>query len=631
MIGRARSLATGLGLGVGLAAALPFCRGLEDAYLLPQSLALAVSAALLVWALAERDLPATPVLALGAAFFAWRVFCHYVSPFGPEDGRFLQAQLPLAGLFFAGAGLLGAEGIGRKAAVYAVGAGALGAAFALASRWGWLPLDRGAVDLGFGNRAFGTLGNPDYLGGWLAPLLPVAAALTWAVRGRLRWPLLAALGLLAAALLASGARGSWLAGVAGLLAAAGAWGSARARRWALAGIGVAALLLLAGYLRFGLLRPSEAGGPARTPSRWTEAFDPRGDAWDSRRFMAATAWDLACEHPVLGVGGGAFTIEYLRRQGERLQRETAEPYRYTEDAHNDWVQCAAETGFPGLALGIALFALALGAAAGEGGPRGAAVAGALVAFGVQGCFHFPWDIPASAGLASLALGAAAACGARRRLRVAPLACWCFTGVLVLCTALLLKRVAESSLLNAGASLEAEAASRPLAEVLLKKAGTLERGDERIWSRLGGLSAGRGDDAQAAECFSQALRILPTDAGAWTNLGMSLGRAGHAIEAEKALRQAVALNPRSKEAWADLAHALAAQNRLPEAVECARRGLIQAGGDAYTWFNLGALLYNQGHWSDAAQAFEKTLSYDAAWPQARTLLKDCRAREGSPRR
>ena len=37
----------------------------------------------------------------------------------------------------------------------------------------------------------------------------------------------------------------------------------------------------------------------------------------SRAFMASVALDLARERPVTGVGGGAFEMEYLRKDGSR--------------------------------------------------------------------------------------------------------------------------------------------------------------------------------------------------------------------------------------------------------------------------------------------------------------------------
>jgi tetratricopeptide (TPR) repeat protein len=612
---RRRALCLGLGLGLLAFSALFFFKPLEDAYVLPQRLGLALAALALSAGVWDLPLPSSRVFRLGLAFFAWRLFCHLVSPDDPAGLPWLLAQIPQWILFLTAAAALQEAAVRRKAAAVLLVAGSLGAAYALLAPLGWDPFAGGSVDLGFGRRAHGSLGNPDFLGGWLAMLLPLAVASAALSTGRARRWAAGAGALLALALLLTLARGSWAAAAVGSLTAGAVLGLRP--KLMVAGLWAGGLLLVAGLI------VSWGAGTAGLTGRLREAADLRSDAWGSRAFMASVALDLAREHPFTGVGGGAFEMEYLRRQGERLQTETAQPFRLTADAHNDWAQAAAETGFPGLLLWGLLFALAMRAAWLRGGGDGAAVAGALAAFGVQACFHFPWDIVPTAGLALLALAAAAGfgepapwVGARGWPLLAALA-------VVLCLGMDLRAAGASALLNSGTSLQSNAAGGPLGAALLRASAALGPDDERAWSRLGAAQMQLSDPAAATGSFQRALQCLPSSAEDWTNLGLCLGLTDRLEGAAASLRQAVRLDPRSNEAWADEAKTEYLLGHKDEALSLARQGIVQAGGSAQAWFNLGGMLYNSGRLDQAAPAFEAALRLDPAYPQAAALLQACR--------
>jgi tetratricopeptide (TPR) repeat protein len=447
-------------------------------------------------------------------------------------------------------------------------------------------------------------------------LLPLGCMLGASAEGTARRWAAAATALMALALALTLARGAWLAGAAGCAAAVACGGAQRlrARQW----LPWAAATALAAVLLAGL-----GPGSGALSARLKEAGDPRSDAWKSRVFMASVAWDLAKERPLFGVGGGAFEMEYLRRQGKRLGEEPTQPFRLTADAHNDWLQAAAETGFPGLALWAALFCAALWAAWRRGGPEGSALAGILVAFGVQGCFHFPWDIVPSAGLLLLALAATAGFG-REEVWVPPRGWATLLSLAVaVCFALGLRQAGASALLNSGMSVQADAAARPLSADLFAAAARIDGDDERPWNRLGAEQMRVQDNAAAAKSYQQALQILPSSPDDWTNLGLCLGLQGQMPGAAAALRQAVLLNPRSNEAWADEANAVYQLGRKDEAIAIAREGMQQAGGSPQAWFNLGGMLYNGGQRDAAAAAFTRVLALDPAYPGAAGLLERCR--------
>lgn len=613
---RLRQLSLRLGLGLVAFSALLFFKPLEDAYLLPQRLGLAMGAGLLALGAAGQSVPLSPLFWAGLGLFVWRLFCHAVADGASSTLHGSAQQFPQALLFVGAAVTLGRERWQRYTAAALLCSAALVSLYALLGLTGGDPFAAGAVDLGFGRRAHGSLGNPDFLGGWLAMLLPLGLAAALTAQGRLRPLAWTVFGLTGTVLLLTQARAAWLAGALGLgLAAWRLWPQWRDRR-----VWVAVMVLFA-LVGLGMAASRSRG----LGSRLQEAVDARSDAWASRRFMAGVALDLALDHPLLGVGPGNFQTEYLRRQGERLSAmgDASVPYRFTADAHNDWLQTAAETGFLGLALWAAVFGLALRAAWRRGGAAGAAVAGGLAAFGVQACFHFPWAIVPSAALLLLGLGATAAWSEEEPFPLPPWPMQVAALLALLAVGLTWRQANASACLNSGVAAQASVATRALGLPLLHKAAQLDPADERAWNRLGAAQLAAGKPEDAVESFQAALQALPTLPEAWANLGLALGTAGSLEPAETVCRQAVALNPRSAEAWANLGKVVYQRGHVEEAVAIYRQGLQQAPESAPAWFNLAAILYNAKRYAEAAPAFQAVLRLDAGNVEAARLLKACR--------
>jgi O-antigen ligase len=93
------------------------------------------------------------------------------------------------------------------------------------------------------------------------------------------------------------------------------------------------------------------------------------------------AVDVFADHPVAGVGSGAFAVEWLQR------RKFAEGVR---DAHSLYLETLAELGLLG-ALALAAFVAGVALAC-RGGPP-AAVA-AVVAFALHAGIDWDWEMPA---------------------------------------------------------------------------------------------------------------------------------------------------------------------------------------------------------------------------------------------
>lgn len=134
--------------------------------------------------------------------------------------------------------------------------------------------------------------------------------------------------------------------------------------------------------------------------------------------------------PLLGTGPGSFI--YHARQYRTIFNQTDDVF-----AHNDWLQMAADFGFPALALLALVYLWHLGRAAssiawmfwnmlaGSSSRQSTSLAiqvgaaSCLVAFGVHSWVDFNMQIPANALLAAMCLGVTANHGALRSAKVEP--------------------------------------------------------------------------------------------------------------------------------------------------------------------------------------------------------------------
>ncbi|HTB34918.1 MAG TPA: O-antigen ligase family protein [bacterium] len=635
MTPRWRGLSLRLGLGLLAFSALLFCKNLEDAYVLPQRLGLGLSALLILLSLSKPKLPQGPLWRLALVWLAWRLLCRLLAQ-GPGLPAWLADQAGLWALFLAACCSLGdpaSRAYFGRALGLALGLEAL---YGLAGALGWDPFGGSALDLGFNGRAYGSLGNPDFLGGWLALLLPLALAGALTGRAKSRGAAWVVLTAGAVALLLTQARAAWLAGLLGLGVAL--W-RLRPGRWAwMAAAGLALVLALGLAWSF-----SHTGGRQRL----AEAVDPRSDAWQSRLLMSQEALALAQSHPWTGVGPGLFSDGYLDLQGPRLLANRSLPYRYTEDAHNDWAQAAAESGWPGLLLWAGLFALALRAAWRQGGPGGAAVAGGLVALGVQGCFHFPLSIVPCQGLAMAALGLCAnwdsAEGPAARAepsaegpaaRAEPSAegpaaaaapawlTWLMVAMLAASLGLQWRECQSSACLNRGSALAGQPGALALQQQLLAQAAALRPEDLRAWTRLGRACLDGQQAAAGEAAYAKAAQLLPHLGEAWTGLALAQGMQGKLPQAEESGVRAVGLNPRAQEAWSNLAKVRYLRGEKDLAVATAQQGLLQADESAGAWYNLAAMLMDQRRFHEAVPALNAVLRLDPSQAQARKMLELC---------
>lgn len=177
------------------------------------------------------------------------------------------------------------------------------------------------------NRIFSTLFYPNALAGMLLLLLPAMLALVWRASADrfttgARW-LLVGVVLIAAlgCLLWSGSKGGWLL---------------------MLGLGLLTLLHLPlqRSLRIGIICLVLAGGLGGFFWRYAAFFEKGATSVSARFDYWHAATQTALDKPVVGTGPGTFAVPY-----QRLKRPESEMARLV---HNDYLEQASDSGFPGL-------------------------------------------------------------------------------------------------------------------------------------------------------------------------------------------------------------------------------------------------------------------------------------------
>jgi O-antigen ligase len=234
----------------------------------------------------------------------------------------------------------------------------------------------------YSTRLYGHMFYPNALAGVILLLLPVSIAL---VLGQGRWRLpravlalgLAAVGL--ACLYWSGSKAGWLIAIALL----GAW---------------FLHLPVPKKLKLGLASAAMVLGLAGFAVKYADYFDRGATSVGARFGYWSAAAQTVMKEPLLGTGPGTFQIAYKRHRAPG-----AEPTRLT---HNDYLQQASDSGWPGFALYAAFIGGAAWVLARRrlGDPLLIAVRLGLLAWALQGFVEFGLYIPALAWPAWLMLG-----------------------------------------------------------------------------------------------------------------------------------------------------------------------------------------------------------------------------------
>jgi O-Antigen ligase/Tetratricopeptide repeat len=307
------------------------------------------------------------------------------------------------------------------------------------------------------------------------------------------------------------------------------------------------LLLAVGVVAAGLVGIGASGGPVTLAHEAGHAFTaaPAPEHGSlNRRLLDLSGngrvelWRAALAdfeaHPLLGSGAGSYEQYWL------LHRPTALKVR---DAHNLYLETAAELGLVGLALLLAGLAMPLVALRRtRRHPLVPALAGAYCAYLVHAAFDWDWEVPAvtlSALLCGAAILVVARTGSDRKLpsrvRVGGLA-----AVVVALVVAFVGLVGNIELSRAGDAARRGSWSAAAADARL--AHKWAPFSAAPWQQLGEAETAIGQDARAQASLRRAIAISPND---WT-LWFDLARASTGGARTAALSHARMLNPLSPE-------------------------------------------------------------------------------------
>ena len=147
---------------------------------------------------------------------------------------------------------------------------------------------------------------------------------------------------------------------------------------------------------------------------------------------------------------------------------------------------------------------------------------------------------------------------------------------------------------------------PAAEAALDAAAECSPRNVVIVHQRGRAKLQRGDHAAAADCFAEAVRLQPDDAGLITDLGNTMQALARFDESEHWLRAALRLRPDDPQALTNLGQLLDDLGRMDEAEALHRAALRIAPGHAGARYNLAMALLMQG------QLAEGFADYHVRW-------------------
>lgn len=500
----------------------------------------------------------------------------------------LWAAYPLA--FIAAYHWAGGRAERRRLLLLLVVVGALNAAYGVLQTLGLDPLP---WNNGFNGRAIGFLGNPNFLGGHLALLLPLSLALALDERGTpraqaWRWLLAAVLAL---GLLLSQTRGAWAGAAVGVgallwMVARRAPGLLRRQRVPLLAGALLALVFGGLYL---VTQPAVRARIASVLSGHDVEASRRG-------FLMHKSLQLIAQRPALGVGPGNFRLWFPSVEVRGLQPAdlSRQPYVVSEHSHNDLLQMAADAGVAAALFWLALLllllrALWLGAGGGAAPARarpealvGLGVLGGLIALNVHGLANFPFLILptqasawALAGLALRALppqadeadgGAEALAPTPRGRHLGPRSSLAWLLLAVVAVSVVgARRLLKEQFWWMGAG-ELSLGHSELSSGILLRALDYDRSEDRLWNLHGQSEFDKGLIWNSIGSFREAVRLSPYDAEAGVRLGRACVENNLDPEAIKALSRVAEYAPNFIDLWEPLAAALYRQGKFEEAVK-----------------------------------------------------------------
>jgi O-antigen ligase len=381
--------------------------------------------------------------------------------------------------------------------------------------------------------AFGTLGNPNWTGAFLAATLPFA--LVQLARPNLSTRRVGA--WLAAAALVSGlvvtfARGAWLAAIVGVAVVVSMSAAARRGR---------VLAPIAAGLVIGMAAALAAHGDEVVASL------TRGESIGGRVRMWRVTIDMIAERPLLGWGLGGFAAAYPAHQAALLARSDEQTVTdITDHPHEEYLYLSAETGLAATALlFVSVAFIVLRGKPGVARARLAAPLGALAALAVDAATDIPWHLPVTTVVLCIAVFAACAVATEADQIEAPVPIGLGGRVLLAAAALLMLAHGNRWLLTDGSLARARtvlaAGDAFGADEYARRGLRIDVENGELWRVAAHARAAIGDDEGAVHAAEAAMSLTPGVDLAYL-LATVWRRSGHPERAGEILRTWSAIMP-----------------------------------------------------------------------------------------
>lgn len=500
------------------------------------------------------------------------------------------------------------------------------------------------------SRIVSTCGNAAFLGGYLAMVAPLGAALASSDDLPRTWwrPLAATATVLSGiTLILTYARAAWLGGAVGALLVIVVLKPDRERLVRAAVVWVAVLLIATGA--------AAAMGRWSIPERVASSVDLSSGSLSQRLGILRDTLPMVRDHWPVGVGLDTYAYVFPRYASPELLRTAGGGNLRNDRAHNDLLQVLATQGVIGLAAWVwFLVAYARAAVAGvrrapPGWTRATLVGGgaATVAYLIQVQFEFSTFVvsPLFWALAGVVWSASAertdAPAWRPAGGAATAAVWGVAAVAsVTCVAAISFFFSDVAYNRGIAALYARDADAAI--TAYRRAVSLGPIEPLYQAQLGAalVSASPGDPArapkllaEAAALFESAHRLAPADAtgdflagNAYLEFGARKGRPELTAASIAAYERGLAKEPRAVEALTQLGRAYAFSERWKDALAVWRRALIVTEDNANLLAYSGRAYEKLGDRTPARDSYERALRLD---PKNETALQGIRSLEGTP--
>ncbi|MDD5223158.1 MAG: O-antigen ligase family protein, partial [bacterium] len=441
---------------------------------------------------------------------------------------------------------------------WAIFAGVLVSLLGILQTWGILLKPRPDI---YGELMYpSTFRHANFAAQFLAPLLPVTAGVLFATRRRFNLALLLAAVLIEAFYLAATrSRAGCLSAFLGIVFLLFFWlyfqfrGAGRKLHSSLLrpALLIGSLLILLG-LSFYLYPPVRNG-----ISRLSSLADLKDPANRVRLLLYQDTAKMVRAHPLSGIGLGNYPVvlpDYW--SGELRDLITYGASRTAENAHNDYLTTAAESGLPALlalaALIVFVLFITLAGLRKKPDPYRLSALGGLLALLCHAAFDYPLQNAASALLFWILLGIIAGKPGSKKLSLPPRLAFLSSrpllvrllifGPVVLLSLLATRSLAANYLWQRGFS---EYVRSPLsAEKSLQRAEKISPHDHQVLFLLGNIATLKRNTPEAVRYYQAVLRLFPAHSKARMNLAELYLDQGRFPEAESAIAEVLRLDPRN---------------------------------------------------------------------------------------